>query len=150
MAVPKVTFLLVARDEERYIAAAIRAGLRQEYPSDLLEILVIIDPATKDGTEPRARMLASAEGNGRVKVIRAARSSLAEGWNEGIRCATGDYIVRIDVHGDAPPDSVRRCLDAVEQTCHDGREKVVIGGTCKSEESLDQARPAIRRHCLPC
>jgi len=93
---PTVTVLVAARNEEQSIAACLDALIAQDYPSDLLEIVVINDRST----DRTAEIVTEYEKHG-VRLIEADPPSgkIAPKKNAlmtGIRQTSGDIIITTD------------------------------------------------------
>jgi glycosyltransferase involved in cell wall biosynthesis len=104
-ALPSVTALVCAYNYERYIAEAIESAFAQDYPSELIEVLVIDDGST-DGTPELLRGYGD-----RIRVIRQPNGGLLDATAHGIREATGDLIAILDADDVWRPDKVRRQVD---------------------------------------
>lgn len=110
---PFVTIAMPCLDEERYIEACLASVLAQDYPADLLEV-VIADGGSRDRTRAIVARIAAAEP--RVSLVENPARIQAAGMNEAIRRAKGDVVVRMDVHCEYATDYVRRCVEALERT----------------------------------
>jgi succinoglycan biosynthesis protein ExoA len=120
---PQVTLLIVARDAGAYIGQCLRNALSQSDVS--FEVIVVIDPATTDGTQSIATKLAE-EGDGPdVRIMIGPESSLAAGWSYGVQQARSPLVVRWDAHGEYPVDFLKASVDAANR-----RPGVVVGGAC--------------------
>ncbi len=113
MRLPRVTIAMPCLNEGRYIGACLRSVLAQDYPRDLLEILVV-DGGSRDGTREEVARIAAADP--RVALVDNPARVQAAGMNEAIRRARGDVIVRMDVHCEYAGDYVRRCVEVLERT----------------------------------
>lgn len=103
---PRVTVVMPVRNEERYIERSLGAVLAQDYPAELLEILVADGRSTD-----RTRELVERLGAGRdVRVIDNPRGIVAPGLNAAIAEARGEIVVRVDGHCEVPPGYVRRAV----------------------------------------
>ncbi len=110
---PLVTIVMPCLNEARHIRACLRSVLDQDYPSELVEILVA-DGGSTDGTrEVIARVGAE---DPRVALVHNPARVQSAGMNAGIRRARGDVIVRMDVHCEYAKDYLRRCVEALERT----------------------------------
>jgi succinoglycan biosynthesis protein ExoA len=77
--------------------------------------VLIADGASTDDSVARAKS-ASERDNLDVTVIDNPHGWVSHGLNACIRRATGDLIVRLDCHSRYPPDYLRRCALAAEET----------------------------------
>lgn len=84
----KISVVIPCFNAERYLAAAIRSVLAQDWPD--LEILVI-----DDGSSDRSAELVADTFPG-VKLLRQANQGVAAARNNGIRQAQGEWIAFLD------------------------------------------------------
>lgn len=110
---PRVTIAMPAYNEEAYLEACLASLQAQDYPAALIEILVAEGRST-DGT--RALLARLAEADPRIRVIDNPARIQAAGLGLIVKAATGDVIVRMDVHCAYAPDYVRRCVEALART----------------------------------
>ncbi|MCX5743181.1 MAG: glycosyltransferase family 2 protein [Proteobacteria bacterium] len=110
---PRVTIAMPAFNEERYIEACIASVKAQDYPAELIEILVADGRSTDRTRDILARL--SAE-DPRIQMIDNPERLQAAGLGLMVKAATGDVIVRMDVHCEYAPDYVRKCVETLEKT----------------------------------
>lgn len=110
---PFVTIALPCLDEERYIAACLRSVLAQDYPPELLEIMVA-DGRSTDRTREIVQRVAAEDA--RVVLVDNPGRLQAAAMNEVVRRSRGDVIVRMDVHCEYARDYVRKCVEVLERT----------------------------------
>jgi len=114
-----------AFNEERYIEACIDSVRAQDYPAELIEILVADGRSTDRTREILARL--SAE-DPRIQMIDNPDRLQAAGLGQMVKAATGDIIVRMDVHCEYAPDYVRKCVETLEATGADN-----VGGAQRAK-----------------
>jgi glycosyltransferase involved in cell wall biosynthesis len=104
---PSVSLLVAAYNESDVIEAKIRNALALDYPVDKLEIAIACD-GPNDGTTAIAQRVASAIGEGRVKVFAypVNRGKLAA-LNDTIPQLTGDIVAFSDASSMLAPDAMR-------------------------------------------
>ena len=129
---PRVTIAMPAYNEERYIEACVASVQAQDYPRHLIEIL-IADGRSTDQTREIVGRLSAADP--RIHLIDNPARLQAAGLGQMVKQATGDVIVRMDVHAEYAPDYVRRCVEALERTGADN-----VGGAQRAK-----ARTAFQR-----
>ncbi len=122
---PRVTIAMPAYNEEKYIEACIASVQAQDYPAELIEILV----ADGRSTDRTRDILAELAGDDpRIKVIDNPERLQAAGLGEMVKQAMGDVIVRMDVHCEYAPDYVRKCVETLERTRADN-----VGGAQRAK-----------------
>lgn len=114
MNVPRVSIVMPVRNEAGAIEHCLGAVLRQDYPPDKIEVLVV-DGCSDDETVHIVDRLA-ADAAVPVTVLNNPLRVVSAGLNLGIQRAVGDVIVRVDGHCEIARDHVRRCVDALETT----------------------------------
>ncbi len=122
---PRVTIAMPAYNEERYIEACIASVQAQDYPRHLIEIL-IADGRSTDRTREIIAALAAADP--RIHLVDNPARLQAAGLGLMVKQATGDVIVRMDVHCEYAPDYVRRCVEVLERTGADN-----VGGSQRAK-----------------
>src|SRR5215813_11691481 len=121
----RVTIAMPAYNEERYIEACIASVQAQDYPAELIEI-VVADGRSTDRTREILATLAAVDP--RIAVIDNPQRLQAAGLNQIAKRAQGDVIVRMDVHCEYAPDYVRRCVETLEATGADN-----VGGAQRAK-----------------
>ena len=121
----RVTIAMPAYNEEHYIEACIASVQAQDYPADLIEILVCDGRSTDKTREILARLSAA---DPRIKMIDNPERLQAAGLGLLVKAATGDVIVRMDVHCEYAPDYVRKCVETLDKTGADN-----VGGAQRAK-----------------
>jgi glycosyltransferase involved in cell wall biosynthesis len=122
---PRVTIAMPAFNEERYIEACIASVKAQDYPAELIEILVADGRSTDTTREILARLSAA---DPRIQMVDNPARLQAAGLGLLVKQATGDIIVRMDVHCEYAPDYVRKCVETLEKTGADN-----VGGAQRAK-----------------
>jgi cellulose synthase/poly-beta-1,6-N-acetylglucosamine synthase-like glycosyltransferase len=100
-----VTVLIAAYNEASHIEETVRNKLAQQYPEELLEIIVVSDGST-DGTDEIVRDMGS-----RVRLIRQEpRAGKTAALNLAIQQARGDIVVFSDANSMYSPDAIGRLV----------------------------------------
>lgn len=102
-----VTVLIPAYNEAECIAQTIEQALQQDYPSELLEIIVVSD-GSDDGTDDIVRGYAA---RGVRLMRREPRRGKAAALNAAMRAARGEVIVFSDANARFAPDAVARLVE---------------------------------------
>ena len=128
----RVTVAIPCLNEERHIAACVEDVLAQDYPPELVELLVG-DGMSTDGTRGILARLTEAHPD-RLRVIDNPERLQAAAMNAMIAAATGEVVIRMDVHARYAPDYVRQCVAVLEET-----GAVNVGGAQRAQpETLFQ------------
>ncbi len=122
---PRVTIAMPAFNEEDYIEACIASVQAQDYPPDLIEVLIADGRSTDRTREIVARIN---EQDPRIKLVDNPARLQAAGLGLIVKQATGDVIVRMDVHAEYAPDYVRTCVETLEKTGADN-----VGGAQRAK-----------------
>jgi succinoglycan biosynthesis protein ExoA len=110
----QVSVIVPCRNERRYIEA-FRAGvMRQQLPPGWQLQLVVADGQSDDGTRELLQRIAASEP--RLAWIDNPARIVSTGLNAALKLATGEVIVRMDVHTEYADDYVSQCLAALAET----------------------------------
>jgi cellulose synthase/poly-beta-1,6-N-acetylglucosamine synthase-like glycosyltransferase len=102
---PSVTVLIAAYNEADHIEETVRNKLAQDYPEELLDVIVISDGAT-DGTDELVRGFGP-----RVSLVRQEdRAGKTAALNRVAGEAGGEILVFSDANSIYSPDAVRRLV----------------------------------------
>ncbi len=121
----RVTIAMPAYNEEHYIEGCIASIQAQDYPRDLIEILIADGRSTDRTREVLARL---AVADPRIRVIDNPARLQAAGLGLLVMQAEGDVILRMDVHAEYAPDYIRVCVDTLERTGADN-----VGGAARAK-----------------
>lgn len=125
MKLPKVTLMIVVRNEKDYIEKSLQSLLNQSYPRELTEIL-IIDGMSIDGTREwlikKANSLKKEKWD--IELLDNPKFILATGWNIGIKNAKGDIVIRLDAHSYVEDDFIAKNVEYLQKT-----DAVCVGGS---------------------
>jgi glycosyltransferase involved in cell wall biosynthesis len=86
-------------NEEKYIGSFLESILKQDYPKEDLEIL-LVDGMSKDKT--RDIIANYAEKYPCLRLVDNPQQTVPYAMNNGIKCAKGDIIIRLDAHAEYP------------------------------------------------
>jgi cellulose synthase/poly-beta-1,6-N-acetylglucosamine synthase-like glycosyltransferase len=107
---PHVTVVISAYDEAGHIEATVHNKLAQQYPHELLDVIVASDAST-DGTDELLDRLA--QENSRVTFIRQEhRGGKTAALNRLVERSRGEIIVFADANSMYRPDTIRRLVEA--------------------------------------
>jgi len=105
---PHVTVITAAFNEEAHIGATVENKLRQDYPPERLDMIVVSD-ASADRTDEIVRGFA--ERDPRVQLLRnEARAGKTSGLNLAIPRARGEIVVFADANSLYRPDAIAKLV----------------------------------------
>ncbi|HEX3140527.1 MAG TPA: glycosyltransferase family 2 protein [Rhizobacter sp.] len=122
----QVSVIVPCRNERRYIEGFCAGVMAQQLPPDWQLQLVVADGQSDDGTRELLARVAAAEP--RVVWIDNPARIVSPGLNAALRVATGEAIVRMDVHTEYADDYVAQCLAVLAETGADN-----VGGPWRAE-----------------
>ena len=111
--VRRISVIVPLYNEADHIDALIADLDAQDYDGDV-EVLVA-DGGSTDGSIPRLTQAARKAGID-VTILENRARWVSAGLNVCLERASGDLIVRLDCHSRYPPDYLRRCATAAEET----------------------------------
>ena len=101
------------RNEEKYIGPCLAALCAQDYPSHLLEILVV-DGLSEDRSPEIVREWQARHPH--IRLLDNERKTTPAGFNVGIRAAGGDLIALVSAHCEVAPDYISQCVHYLDKT----------------------------------
>lgn len=110
----QVSVIVPCRNERRYIEGFCAGVMRQQLPAEWQLQLVVADGQSDDGT--RELLQAIAQRDPRVVWIDNPARIVSTGLNAALQLATGEIIVRMDVHSEYADDYVAQCLAVHAET----------------------------------
>jgi glycosyltransferase involved in cell wall biosynthesis len=105
----KISVVIPAYNIEDLLEKCVDSVAAQDYPVELLEIIVVDDGST-DGTGKKADLLAEKYTN--VSVIHKMNGGSSSARNVGIEAATGDYLGFVDSDDFISPEMYSLLMDA--------------------------------------
>ena len=101
---PRVSYVMTARNAERYVGSAVASVLSQT--NEDLE-LVFVDDASTDAT----REIVQAFGDERIRIVDGPGLGIASASNAGLEAALGEFVARSDADDVAEQDRTRVQLE---------------------------------------
>jgi len=116
----------VTRNEQAFVERALLSLVNQTYPKDSYEIIVIDGESTDKTLDIIQKIIHQYQTDCfNIRLINNPKHILSSGWNLGIQNAKGEYVVRIDAHGEAAEDfiekSVKTILSKPDVVCVGGK-----------------------------
>jgi len=110
-----VTVIMPVRNEGTFVARSLGAVLEQDYPADLMQVLVA-DGMSQDETRSIVEELARAHPAHAVEIVDNPGGIVPTGFNAALSRARGQIIVRVDGHTVIAEDYVSACVRALAET----------------------------------
>lgn len=104
---PHVSVLMPVRNEESFILRSLGAVLSQDYPPELVEVIVA-DGMSTDSTRSLLESVGAKHPN--VRLVDNPGLIAPTGLNAATREAKGDIIIRVDGHCEIARDYVANCV----------------------------------------
>lgn len=114
---PYVSIIMPVRNEADFIDRSLKAVLAQDYPSQLLEV-IIADGMSIDGTRELLSSPLATHRN--VRLVDNPGKIVPTAINAAMEIANGEIIVRVDGHCEIASDYVRLCVAHLEKRNVDG------------------------------
>ena len=135
---PLVSIVMPIRNEAHYIKRCLNSVLVQDYPAELLEILVVDGMSTDATRDIVGEIIEERRGssendpskiNPTIFLLNNPGRIVPTAFNIGLHQAKGEIIIRVDGHCLLSPDHVRNCVKLLEQTGADnvGGLQLAIG-----------------------
>ena len=108
----KVSIIITARNEEKYLPMLFEDILNQTYPLQNIEV-VLMDSNSTDNTRKLMEEFKNNNESLSVQIVTNERQIQAAGFNEGVKHATGDVVLKIDAHSRIPQDFVQKSVNEI-------------------------------------
>lgn len=126
---PKVSIVIIAYNEERFIKDAIESALNQTYEN--IEV-ILVDDGSKDNTLAIAKQFES-----RIKVISQKNSgNCSFPRNAGLAIATGEYVSFLDGDDILLPNKISAQVAVLERY---PEAALVVSNYCNFKEAVEQS-----------
>jgi succinoglycan biosynthesis protein ExoA len=132
---PPVSVIMPVFNEAQYIEHSLGAVLRQEYPAELIEIIVA-DGMSTDTTRKNIERVHHQNPGIQLTVVDNPDRFMPMGFNRALEKATGRIIVMLGGHVEIAPDYISACVKLLEDPsveCVGGRiENIATGRTSQA------------------
>lgn len=129
--VRRVSVIAPCRNERDHIDAFCDAVARQELPEGVELELLVAEGLSEDGT--REKLAERCAMDSRFVCVENPGRIVSTGLNRCLERASGDVIVRMDLHTDYAPDYIKRCLEALQTSGADN-----VGGPWRASAAPDR------------
>jgi len=128
---PKVSIIIPARNEEKFIKRCVESFLNCDYPGELIEVIVV-DGMSEDRTVEIVTSLSQEHQN--IKLLYNEKRTTPVARNIGIKASVGEYVMFFDAHSIASVDYISKCVKRIQETDADN-----VGGVMKTEPRVKSA-----------
>lgn len=111
-ALPFVSIIIPCRNEQKFIGKCLDSIIAQDYPKELLEVL-IVDGMSNDKT--REIIKEYSKQHQYIKLLDNPRKIVPTALNTGIQNVQGEIIVRMDAHNIYEKDYVSKCVRYLQE-----------------------------------
>jgi len=119
----RIDVVISTLNEERYVERCLEHVLGQDYPRELVNVVLVDGGSTDRTVELAGRMAAQ---DSRLEVVAdGRRRTLPEALNVGIARGSGELVAKIDAHGYPATDFLRRAVEAFDMG---GEDIACVGG----------------------
>ena len=115
----KVSIIIPARNEERFLPECLKSVQAQTYPHHLLEI-ILVNSNSSDGTENVMKNFSLETDIPAVKILQNPNGDTPGALNVGYKNATGDLFLHIIAHVSIESDHIERAVMMLDEKKADG------------------------------
>lgn len=119
-----VSIIIPLYNEEKYIDACIQSLIKQTYPSENME-WILVDGNSSDKT---VEIIKKYLDKYPITLLHNEKRKTPYALNMGVKIAKGKYIVRLDAHASFPPEYIEKCVYYLDTTDADN-----VGGIAETE-----------------
>ncbi len=116
-----VSVIVPVLNEEKYINGCLDSLLKQDYPKENLEI-ILVDGNSNDKTVDIIKEYTQKYSF--IKLVSNPQKTVQYAMNIGIKNSSGKYIVRMDAHAEYSSDYISKCIEYLKKT-----KAANVGGT---------------------
>ena len=141
----RVSIIVPCRNERAHVDAFLASLISQKIPVDTELEVLIADGLSTDGTKEKLQEFAARHQS--IHVLENPGRVVSAGLNRALAHASGDIIIRMDVHAHYAPDYVQQCLATLLETGADN-----VGGPARTHARgyMQQAISAAYQSSFAC
>jgi len=128
---PKVSVIIPARNEEKFIKRCVESFLNCNYPKELIEVIVV-DGMSEDKTRDIVNEISLTDE--RVLLVDNEKRITPVAMNLGVKTSKGDYIFFSGAHSELASNYISKCIRHAIETGADN-----VGGVMKTEPRVRSA-----------
>jgi len=107
--IPFVSVIMPVCNEGSYIHISLGSVIGQDYPTELMEI-IIVDGMSTDDTRQKVKQIAARMPDLSIRILENPKHIVPSAMNIGIRASQGEVIARVDGHCKIPEDYLSTCV----------------------------------------
>jgi glycosyltransferase involved in cell wall biosynthesis len=107
-----ISIIVPCRNEARYIRPFLESLLSQEL-GEMRSDILIADGMSTDGTR---QIIDEYMSKGHIRTIDNPEKIVSTGLNRAVLAASGEFVIRMDIHTEYASDYVRRCVETLVAT----------------------------------
>jgi succinoglycan biosynthesis protein ExoA len=104
---PFVSIVMPIRNEADFIGHSLTSILKNDYPSNKMEVIVA-DGRSTDKTRDIVNRIA--EQDSRVRLLDNPGKIVPIGLNTALKASRGEFFIRVDGHCEIPPDFIKKSI----------------------------------------
>ena len=128
---PRVSVVIPVRNEEKHLRRCLDSIQRQDYPHELMEIL-IVDGCSEDDTDRIAASFRN-ESDIEVRILENPEGNTPCGLNTGYKNARGDIFIHFIGHAMMPPHFISKDVELLAETGSDAVGGLVVSSCLENK-----------------
>lgn len=108
-----VSVVMPLLNEETYVAQCIESLMRQDFPNEKMEIL-LVDGESEDKTAHIIREYSCKYPQ--IKLLTNPHKTVPYAMNTAIKASKGEFIIRLDAHSEYADDYISKCVEYLTVT----------------------------------
>ncbi len=129
---PRVSIVIPVFNGEKYLCRSIESVLKQTYPN--IELIVVNDGSTDKTTEILGHYQKT------IKIIEKQNTGVSDSRNIGIKHASGEYVMFLDVDDEITADAVSYCVETMRNV---GVDIIRFNGQLRYNNKIRKMRPPL-------
>ena len=139
--VKKVTFGVIARNEQKYLPDLLSDLIKQTYDKRMIEVVLVDSKSSDDTLDIMIKFRDEHLGDfDSIKVLENPKVNQPAGWNVVLLNSESEAILRVDAHARLPRNFIEKnviCINSGEDVCGGPRENIIDENTAWKHMLLD-------------